>query len=232
MMNINSAIIKGPRKEILQDAISLTNKQAFNLFVVADGLGSSKNSDFGSKKATLAVEKSIFQWRKLEKNDPKVLIQLIYFYWNLFIRDSDYEKKDCLTTCLFAYVDKISKKIMLGQLGDGLILFKSKRGTVTVKSNEDFNFTKSLGSSKSFSDWTIKSFDFNIHDFTLLITTDGISEDLFENKEDEFAEALLEKMSKIKRNKRNNYLCHILENWPTKFHSDDKTICIVWGKKK
>jgi serine/threonine protein phosphatase PrpC len=231
-MNIHSAIIKGPKKEKLQDAIGIINQKYFKLFIVADGLGSAKNSDFGAKKAIIAVEKAINQWRKLEKKDNKVLLQLIHFYWNLLIGDSDFEKKDCLTTCLFAYVDKLDKRMILGQLGDGILHFGSKEEIVLVKSLDDYNYTKSLGSSKSFDDWNLKSFSFDINDFTLLVATDGISEDLVENKETEFAEAIIQKMTKLKRNKRNNYLKQLLENWPTKFHSDDKTICIAWEKKR
>lgn len=231
-MNIHSAIIKGPKKEKLQDAIGIINQKYFSLFIVADGLGSAKNSDFGAKKAIIAVEKAVNQWRKLEKKDNRVLLQLIHFYWNLLIGDSDFEKKDCLTTCLFAYVDKLDRRIILGQLGDGILLFESKEETVLVKSSDDYNFTKSLGSSKSFDDWNLKSFSFDINDFTLLVATDGVSEDLVENKETEFAESLIQKMLKLKRNKRNIYLKQLLENWPTKFHSDDKTICIAWENKK
>jgi len=231
-MNIHSAIIKGPKKKKLQDALGIINQKYYSLFIVADGLGSSKNSDYGAKKAIVSVEKAVNQWRKLDKNDNKVLIQLIHFYWNLLIGDSGLEKKDCLTTCLFAYIDKSNKKIMLGQLGDGLLLAKSKGEAVFVKSTDDYNFTKSLGSSKSYNDWNIKFIDYDTNNFTLLVTTDGISEDLVENKEDEFAEAIIQKMSKLKRNKRNNYLKQLLENWPTKFHSDDKTICIAWENKK
>jgi len=231
-MNIHSAIIKGPTKENLQDALGIVNQKHFSVLIVADGLGSAKHSDYGAKKAVVAVEKAVKQWRDLDKKDNKVLIQLIHFYWNLIIGDSDFEKKDCLTTCLFAYIDKISKKIILGQLGDGLLLIKSKIETVVVKSTEDYNFTKSLGRSKSYNDWNIKQVDYDINDFKLLITTDGISEDLVETKEDEFAEALIKNMLKYKQNKRNNYLNELLENWPTKFHTDDKTICIAWEKKK
>lgn len=231
-MNVHSAIIKGPKKEILQDALGIINHKYYSLIIVADGLGSSKNSDYGAKKAIVSVEKAVTQWRKLDKKDNKVLIQLIHFYWNLLINDSGLEKKDCLTTCLFAYLDKSDKKIILGQLGDGLLLVKSKGETVFLKSTDDYNFTKSLGISKSYEDWNIKLTNYDPDNFTLLVTTDGISEDLVENKEDEFAEAIIKKMSNLKQNKRNSYLNQLLVNWPTKFHTDDKTICIAWEKKR
>ena len=231
-MNIHSAIIKGPKKEKLQDALGIVNQKDFGILIVADGLGSAKYSEYGANKAIVAVEKAVVQWRKLKKKDNKVLIQLIHFYWNLLIGDSDFERKDCLTTCLFAYIDKLEKKIILGQLGDGLLFFESKGETVFLKSSEDFNYTKSLGNSKSYDDWNIKSFSYDVNSFTLLIATDGISEDLVENRENEFAETVIQKMLKLKINKRNNTLKQLLEDWPTKFHTDDKTICIAWEKKK
>jgi serine/threonine protein phosphatase PrpC len=231
-MNIHSAIIKGPRKERLQDALGIINQQYFTLLIVADGLGSAEHSDFGAKQAIVAVEKAVHQWRKLEKKDHKVLIQLIHFFWNLLIGDSEYEKKDCLTTCLFAYLDKTDQHIILGQLGDGLLFFESKGETLHVKSSDDYNYTKSLGSSRSFNDWNIRSVHYDTNAFTLLMTTDGVSEDLVEHKEHEFAASLIREMLKLKKNKRNNYLKQLLENWPTKFHTDDKTICIAWEKKR
>ena len=231
-MNINSAIIKGPEKKELQDALGIINQKHFSLLVVADGVGSATHSEFGAKKAVDAVQKAVLEWRKLEKNDTKVLIQLIHFYWNLLIGDSNFEKKECSTTCLFTYINKENNTILLGQLGDGLVLLKTKGEAVFLKSTDDYNFTKSLGSSKSYNDWNIKQTDFDSEDFNLIITTDGISEDLVENKEVEFAEKLVVSMLKIKRNKRNGYLYQLLKNWPTKYHTDDKTICIAWEKKR
>jgi serine/threonine protein phosphatase PrpC len=231
-VNINSAIIKGPEKKELQDALGIINQKHFSLLVVADGLGSAKHSAFGAKKAIEAVQKAVLEWRKLDKNDIKVLIQLVHFYWNLLIGDSNFEKKECGTTCLFTYIEKLNDTIILSQLGDGLVMYKTKNETISLKSSDDYNFTKSLGSSKSYSDWNIKQTDFDSEDFNILITTDGISEDLVENKEDEFAEKLVSSMLKIKRNKRNGYLHQLLKNWPTKYHTDDKTLCIAWEKKR
>ncbi|QCE42401.1 protein phosphatase 2C domain-containing protein [Psychroserpens sp. NJDZ02] len=231
-MNFNSAIIKGPEKKVLQDAFGIINQKQFSLLVVADGLGSAEHSGFGAKKAIDAVQKAVSEWQKLEKKDIKVLIQLVQFYWNLLIGDSDFEKKECATTCLFAYIDKLSNTIILSQLGDGLVMCKTKKETILLKSAEEYNFTKSLGSSKSYKDWNIKHTDFDSDGFNLLLTTDGISEDLVESKEDQFMEGLIEKMKSTKRNKRNGYLHQLLKNWPTKYHTDDKTICIAWEKKK
>jgi serine/threonine protein phosphatase PrpC len=227
-MNIHSAIVKGPNKSSIQDALSIVNKKDFCLIAIADGLGSYKYSEYGSKIAVIAVEKAINQWRNLRKENVKVLIQLIHCFWNLLIGDSEFEKKECLTTCLFSYIDYKKKKIILGQLGDGLIYFNSNEETVFMRSSEEYNFTKSLGNSNSINEWNIKSFNYKELAFSLLVVTDGISEDIVENKEKEFVEYIIQKLLKLKKNQRNAYLKNLLESWPTKFHNDDKTICIVW----
>lgn len=231
-MNIHSAIVKGPEKEILQDAIGVVNHKDYILLIVTDGLGSAKHSDYGAKTAVRAVEKAIIQWRNLEKKNVRVLIQLIHFFWNLIIGDSDYNKNSCLTTCLFAYIDKKSNEVILAQLGDGVLFFDSKKESTIIKSSEDYNYTKSLGSSKSFDDWNIKKTYCEDKSFSLMMTTDGISEDIVEGKEKDFTESLILEMSKIKKNCRNNYLRRLLKNWPTKYHTDDKTICIAWEKTR
>lgn len=231
-MNIHFAITKGPNKDKLQDAVGVFKRKNYNLFIVADGVGSAKHSDFGAEMTIQAGKKAIEEWRKLKRQDVKVLIQLIHFYWNLLIRDSEYEKKDCLSTCLFFYLDKSDNRIVLGQLGDGLIFFESKIGIINLKSTDDYNFTKALGSSKSYDDWNVRDFHLDDVSFSLLMTSDGVSEDLVENKEKVFINTLIKEISKLKKNKRNLYLKKLLENWPTKFHNDDKSICVAWEMKE
>jgi serine/threonine protein phosphatase PrpC len=231
-MDIHSAIIKGPKKETLQDALGIVNQKDYCLFVIADGLGSSQNSDYGSKTAINAVKKAVIQWRKLRKKNINVLIQLTHFFWNLLIRDTDYKKEDCLTTCLFAYVDKKTKEVILAQLGDGMLFYESSNEKVVIKSKEEYNFTKSLGVSKSIKDWNTYTSSYKHEGFSILVVTDGISEDIVVNKEKEFTCSLIKELSQIKKDKRNRYLRQLLANWPTKFHADDKSIIIGWENKK
>lgn len=229
-MEIYYTSVKGPKKEKLQDAIKVINQQEYALIIVADGLGSAMYSDYGAQQALIAVEKAVEQWRVLKKKKVPILIQLIHFFWNLLIADSDFEKKDCLTTCLFSLIDRKNNQVVLAQLGDGLIFYESNDEISILKSIEEYNFTKSLGKSKAFNDWNIRILNYT-GDFKLLIATDGISEDIEESKEKEFTDYLLKEILKMKRKRRNNYLKEKIENWPTKFHSDDKTICIGWNER-
>lgn len=171
------------------------------------------------------------QWRDLKRKNNAVLLQLIHFYWNLFIHDLNYEKKDCSTTCLFVYIDKDTQTALIGQLGDGMILFKSNKGKYVTPKSMDFNYTNALGSSKNMKDWKVETMNVEFKNMKLFLATDGISDDIIENKEEEFLDYLIASMEDINNNKRSFLLRKTLKNWPTKFHNDDKTICVTWSKK-
>lgn len=231
MFRNHHATVIGFEKKTNQDSHEIYESPKYLISIVADGLGSSKHSDIGSFQATKAVKKAITQWRSLKENNSSVLLQLIHFYWNLFINDLNLEKKDCSTTCLFIYVDKENNKGIIAQLGDGMIYFKSNDYTYLTLASDDFNYTKSLGSSKSVKDWIINTIKLDKDNLRFFIATDGISDDIVENKEKEFIDYLIISMNKLEKNNCNNYLRQTLKDWPTKFHTDDKTICITWSEK-
>ncbi len=231
LFNANCASVVGFNKKYNQDACAHKETSKYFLTVVSDGVGSSINSHIGSAQAVKAVQKAIIQWRDLKRKDNSVLLQLIHFYWNLFIHDLGYERKDCSTTCLFVYIDKDTQTALIGQLGDGMILIKSNKGKYMTSKGIDFNYTNALGSSKNMKDWQIETMNVEFENMKLFLATDGISDDIVENKEEEFLDYLIASMEDIDKNKRSFLLRKILKNWPTKFHSDDKTICVVWSKK-
>lgn len=231
MFRNHHATVTGFEKNINQDSHEIYESSKYLISIVTDGVGSSKYSDIGSFQATKAVRKAITQWRSLSENNSSVLLQLIHFYWNLFINDLNLEKKDCSTTCLFVYIDKENSTGLIAQLGDGMIYFKSNDYTYLTPASEDFNYTKSLGSSKSVKDWTVNSVNLAKDDLFFFIATDGISDDIIKNKEKEFITYLIDSMKKLEKNNCNSYLRKTLQDWPTKFHTDDKTICITWSNK-
>ena len=231
MLRKHHATVIGFEKNINQDSHEIYESSKYLISIVADGLGSSKHSDIGSFQAIRAVRKAITQWRSLNESNSNVLLQLIHFYWNLFINDLSLEKKDCSTTCLFVYVDKENSKGIIAQLGDGMIYFESNNYTYITPSTDDFNYTRSLGSSKNAKDWIVNSIELDEDNLNFFIVTDGISDDIVKNKEKEFGNYLIDSMHKLEKNNCNSYLQKILKDWPTKLHTDDKTICITWSEK-
>lgn len=226
MIHTYYSTIKGEHKDLNQDSIGVYETNRYVLSVVGDGLGSKKHSNFGSKTAIKSVRKALTEWLKLKQNNTKILFKLIHFYWNLFINDLGIDNKDCLTTCLFIYIDKISKKFILGQLGDGVIYIKYHDKIFKTTDICDFNYTQALGNAKNINDWQIYEDYIDLMEFKYLIVTDGIASDIQENKEEEFLNYLI---NLTKKEKRNFALKNIMKNWSTKFHNDDKTISIGWG---
>jgi serine/threonine protein phosphatase PrpC len=229
--HVYSASIIGIEKQINQDSFGTVETKNYLISVVADGLGSSKYSDLGSKMAILAVQKAIYEWRKLENKKREILIQLIHFYWNLYISDRGYKRMECLTTCLFVYIDKKEKDILIGQLGDGLIYMKSDNNFFESSRDSEFNYTKALGNSKNIKDWQIYNEKLELRNLKYFLATDGVSDDIMEDKREEFLDVMIKKLQNIKffSKKRNKVIEDILKNWHTKYHSDDKTITILWG---
>ncbi len=231
IFNTHCASIVGADKKYNQDAYKCKETKKYLLAVVADGVGSATNSHIGSSQAVRAVQRAFVQWRTLNEKKNTVLLQLIHFNWNLLINDCNYEKKDCSTTCLFVYINKETQSALIGQLGDGLIFFQSKDESYISPKSMDFNYTQALGSSKNSKDWQIKTMDVEFKNMKLFLATDGISDDIVEGKEEDFLDYLITSLKDTTMNKRFFLLRKILKNWPTKFHSDDKTICISWSKR-
>ena len=121
--------------------------------------------------------------------------------------------------------------MIIGQLGDGMIYFKSDDILYLSENLDDFNYTKSLGKSINISDWNIFYSKINLNNFKCILATDGVSDDIVASKEEEFLDTLIFKMADKNLKSRNYVIKDILQNWLTKFHNDDKTICIAWGNK-
>ena len=222
--------VKGPDKEENQDAVGVIDHKDYLLMVVADGLGSVSDSAFGSATAIKAVKRAVVEFRKLESSKSDFLVQLITFYWRLFVQDMDKELSECGSTCLFAYLNKQEKRMVTGQLGDGLIFLKSRSDIqVTPTSSSDFNLTKNLSSARK-KDWLVREMEITQEGFDLILLTDGISEDIQESKVPDFLEVLKQELTDKNPQASYWYLKKLLSNWPTKYHRDDKSICIAWEK--
>ena len=230
-MNKSYASVSGFNKEVNQDNYKVTETKHYLVLSVADGLGSSQHSDIGSLYAVKAIKKAIIEWRNLKNKDINILIQMINFYWNLYIKDANYKKDDCQSTCLFIYIDKLTQEVTIGQLGDGMIYFKSDNTIYLSDNSDDFNYTKSLGKSIKMSDWNTFHSKINLNNLKCFLATDGISDDIVTKREEEFLDTLIFKMADKNLKSRKNILKSILKKWLTKFHRDDKTICIAWGNK-
>ena len=206
-----------------QDAFLVDNSKYYTLAVVCDGLGSKKHSRVASHRLCKIIKKEVrkrFKKRALEPYDLVTSIQSKYKK-----RIWPFNFNNCDTTCLFSLISSTS--IMLFQLGDGLnaIVFNDDIVKCEFAEKDFTNETRSFGNSKK-SDWLFKMVkkEDNIN-YELILCTDGISEDIIDDTAVEFIHTVSEKT--IGKNKNNPILKDILDSWPNKYSSDDKTIVVV-----
>lgn len=214
-----------------QDSFIIREYNFGTVMVVADGLGSLKYSNIGSKMVCEAVCEASKIWINNDNKNIRNLIKLIHIIWEMKI--FPYEKKDCGTTCLFSIVINDRNKAIIGQIGDGLLAYiRGNEFNILKEKNDDFlNITNSIHDVKKFSEWSYEEFSLESSNLTLLMCTDGVSEDIVENKQKEFIlelESMLINKRSIKQ--RNKKLKKILKDWKNPYGDDDKTI-ILYIKK-
>ncbi|PID27391.1 MAG: hypothetical protein CR982_05455 [Candidatus Cloacimonadota bacterium] len=229
------ASIKGP-SHILnnlpnQDSFIISKSYKGVVAVVADGLGSKRHSEKGSKQACIAVLKAIKCLEKISKKNKHTKIldifPLIHKYWEKPLKR--YGVKNCASTCLFTYIT--TKHILTARLGDGMIYLLGKQGNKDIVISDDkeesfSNTTISLASNNAFSRWDIKILRTNQTE-SIILCSDGISNDIKENAWTNFVKELRKKSLKNSRKKNIKNIKEVLLQWPVKGHSDDKTIVFI-----
>ena len=222
----------GPRnlreKKLNQDAVMHRFWKNNWCIAVCDGMGSKPLSHIGSSLACQSV------YEVLKHCDfslaEKEVAKKIYIYWLKLLKDKNILPTDAATTCLFAWGNR-QGNVRLFQLGDGAIYYQSESfGHVGVKSDDLFsNQTNALGYSKKWDDWSYKEIDLTDPNHGIILMTDGISEDLLNERR--FTSALIQKATLHSVRRLKKYIQHELIHWPTPQHSDDKSIGIVFWKK-
>lgn len=214
-----------------QDSFLVKNFGCYSLLVISDGMGSKKHADIGSQATCMAVYKAfvhyVYTERRYHKKNRNIF-SMIKEEWLKLI--SPYNPKDCSATCLFVLRSK--KRCIAAMLGDGLIYLKGKKEKdsklLIDEKNDDFsNSTVSMSDSNYLNDW--RSISISTKKIaSIFMSSDGISSDLIQGKEKEFADKLLTDISKEKTlvDKR-EYIQKVIDKWPVPKHSDDKTIVVM-----
>lgn len=211
-----------------QDACAVLSLKEGMAFIISDGVGSKKHADVGSRAVIQAVTMAIKTWRKFPQAPANHLLRLIHTYWELYVLP--YERDDCATTCLFTFIAHDHRCVM-GQVGDGVILFKLDGHSYVLHEKEDdyLNSTIPLHLARR-TDWRIE--DFYIEDtFELFMATDGVSEDLVVENRFEYMTHLFEVIQQVEtQKKKNQQLKKILKQWKNPYNSDDKSL-IIYSRK-
>lgn len=228
---IRSATVKGPKHHLdnkpNQDAILHRVWQQNWLMVVCDGMGSRSYADIGSRLACKAVYTTV---RSCDfAIHERELAKMVYINWLALLKEIHIHPTDAATTCLFAW-GNTSGAVRLFQLGDGAIYYQTETfGQVKVKPDDLFsNQTDTLGFSKSWRDWGYQMVYFTQPDHSIVLMTDGISDDLI--NEQDFLSTMVKTLKSKNFRQSKKYLRHELHHWQTPQHSDDKSIGLIYWK--
>lgn len=193
---------------------------------VSDGLGSKPLSDKGSMAACRSVLDAVQIFQHHSYSDFKNIPELIHALWLLKLGNKN--PSECATTCLFAI--QAGEKVILGRLGDGLILCFGKNQHIIMedKKEEDFaNITNCLTGRFAAEEWEITTISAEECD-AVILCTDGVANDIAEDKRIDFSNDLYVEYKDMNRRKRSREISRWLSNWPVPGHSDDKTLVCLY----
>jgi serine/threonine protein phosphatase PrpC len=211
-----------------QDAWCGQKRHDCVFIVVCDGMGSRTNASEGSKAACIAVKEAIRLWINSSNAPMDFFLRSIKLIWEMKI--APLNPDDCASTCLCAYISANGRLCVVG-LGDGIALIRRQDGQLikVIDRLSDFsNQTKALGQPHKLSDWKMSVFDYFEPGMAVLLATDGISDDLEPGKISELLPWFIEKFGALPPVKRASALRRTLNQWPTPFHQDDKTLALLY----
>ena len=230
---------KGVDKKKNQDSYKLgvDEKNELAYIIVADGLGSCKCSDQGSARITEIIENWIVnklpEYSYLSDNVANILAKRMVEEWN-----ESYEMGqiyDYDTTVHVAIFYKGS--ILVGGIGDGMLLVNYDN--LVCKDYIDggnmfSNVTNSMCSLnvKELLDFEIISSDSFKNHAVIIISTDGIADDLIPEKKLTLPEYFRKTIGENGLDTLQNELQDWISNWETESHSDDKTLCYLAIEKE
>ena len=194
------------------------------VLAISDGIGSKALSDKGSKAACAAVIEAAGIIRRHPQAGIKTLPALIHAIW--LIKTEPLLPDDCGATCLFAIT--CGEKIILGRLGDGMILAVGKGQPVLLEADKDFaNLTDCLDDTLDYDNWEIK--EINARDYeAVIMCTDGIADSLPPGRKIDFAFDLVKEYKNTERKKRHNEISKCINEWNIRRNFDDRTIACLY----
>lgn len=212
-------------KQPNQDSFLIGLLPYCDVFVAADGVGSHLYSQKGSKYVCRAV-KVTFKKLHTKKIKEEDILSSIYHTYKKQVRKK--EQYNVGTTCLFGVV--YNEKLYIGQAGDGVCCIKLD-GKFKMTGQRDNDFTNevlAISDKSEYDSWKYRCIDLkNVRELEIMLTTDGISEDIIPDKMSYFMSYII---SKVEKNQKKG-LQKILTEWSFPGSIDDKTIVVARWKK-
>ena len=211
-----------------QDAWLGVTGTRLSYVVVSDGMGSRPLAHIGARAACRAAAQALWIWSSAPGAPMDKLLRLIHLLWGLRIHPHPGEQ--CCATCLLCGVTE-QGRLVLAKLGDGLVMLQRPNGSQVVMGRDDDGFsnqTTALGVARSLEPWTTHEEPLVSPGTRVLLCTDGVADDLLEDRLAPFTEHLLHDYAPLGPLHRQAQLARALRNWPTPGHCDDKTLAFMW----
>jgi serine/threonine protein phosphatase PrpC len=234
-VSFNAISVKGERhqknNECNQDYFRCNVKNNIKYAIVADGLGSAKQSHIGSEKAVELLENMIQETLNndviLSETEITEFNKRLIEKWKVSFPD---QMRDYDTTLLYLIIFKHG--VLVGSIGDGLILYSMKNEVVYIKEgkNSFSNQTYSLASHQALDYFTSIYQPITFKEklpIVFILATDGVSDDLKPEMVQELPAYLYEEFRGNGVVKMQNIIGSWILNWETQHHSDDRTFCIL-----
>lgn len=208
-----------------QDALSVRGRKWGWITAVCDGVGSCVHSDIGARAASKAVQHTLRENRMLIPHEATNAD--IHAKWLQHIKP--YAVHDVATTCLYGQVLP-SGEAIVGQLGDGLILYRENGVFHQFTPNRMGygNQTAALWKQHAPEQWLNARFTLQKPGDGVILMTDGISDDLIADALPAFFEVMYQTALRCSRRQAKRWLQKELGDWATPKHGDDKTLAAIF----
>lgn len=208
-----------------QDAWMCCKAGGSLMAAVADGLGSAKHGDLGSKAACTSAIDSFRLARRAGMLPSWHTIAVLRATWHQLV--ARWGAEHCGTTCLACFVDPHGE-VFAAQAGDGIVAFRHADGSLDILTRKDKPFQNSTDtlSSLGAKEWSVLSGSMQPGD-AVFMATDGIADDLEHSKIGDFIAHLLTDYLPLPPPVRAARIRTALKQWPTRHHRDDKTFVLL-----
>ncbi len=209
-----------------QDALRLRRYGFGCVAAAADGVGSQRWAEWGSRAAVRAVHAVFRAYARGDVERPQITRAIGARYAALlkprFRAEAD-------TTCIFL-AHLYNKGLFLGQVGDGALCGYINGVPFSLGEKEDgfTNLVVPLSADREApaTVWRARFIPQNkLQSVELMLATDGVSEDLLPGREGAFARYLLDRAGACRTlREQAGAVRRVLEAWETPMSRDDKTI--------
>lgn len=195
---------------------------------VADGLGTARHGDIGSKAACTSSLEAFRLAHRVGEPPSWQTIAVLRAAWHQLVARLGAEH--CGTTCLACFVDP-QGAVFAAQAGDGIVAVRHADGRLNILAKKEKSFQNSTEtiSSLGAKDWSILSDDLLPGD-AVFMATDGIADDLEPARIGDFIAHILDEYLPLPASVRSARIRKALKQWPTRHHRDDKTFAILARK--